>query len=89
MAKPLGAVKARLTGSLDEALGAEITRLRVGRGWTQQKLSEITGYDESYIRQLERGRKSPTVRTLGNIATALSLRGSTVLRSAERRMDRT
>lgn len=88
MAKPIGAGKVRRTNNLDEALGAEITRLRVGRGWTQQHLSDVTGYDESYIRQLERGLKSATVRTLSNIAIALSLRASSLLRSAENRLSR-
>ena len=86
MAKPIGADKERRTRNLDEALGAEITRLRIGRKWTQQKLSEIAGYDESYIRQLERGTKSATVRTLTNIASAFSLRASVLLSAAEKRL---
>ena len=86
MAKPIGADKERRTRNLDEALGAEITRLRIGRKWTQQKLSEIAGYDESYIRQLERGTKSATVRTLTNIASAFSLRASVLLSTAEKRL---
>ena len=45
---------------LGQALGAELTRLRVAESWTQQRISETLGYDVSYIRQLEKGSKSPT-----------------------------
>jgi transcriptional regulator with XRE-family HTH domain len=86
MAKPIGADKERKSRNLDEALGAEITRLRIRQRWTQQKFSEIAGYDESYIRQLERGTKSATVRTLSNIASAFSLRASVLLSAAEKRL---
>jgi ribosome-binding protein aMBF1 (putative translation factor) len=53
--KRIGADKERKTRHLDEAFGAELTELRTQRGWSQQRLSETSGYDESYIRQLEMG----------------------------------
>jgi transcriptional regulator with XRE-family HTH domain len=87
MAKPIGADKERKAGNLGEAVGAEITRLRTARRWTQQRLAEIAGYDESYIRQLERGTKSATIRTLSNIASAFSLNASALLKGAEQRKD--
>jgi transcriptional regulator with XRE-family HTH domain len=87
MAKPIGADSERRSMSLDEALGTEITRLRTHLQWTQQKLSEVAGYDESYIRQLEKGTKSATLRTLSDLASALSLNVSTLVRRAERRRE--
>ena len=47
-----------------------MTRLRVARGWSQQKLADELGYTERYIGQLERGTKSPTLRTIADIAEA-------------------
>ena len=88
MAKRIGADKERKTRHLDEALGAELTELRTNRGWSQQKLSEIAGYDESYIRQLERGSKSATLRTLSDLASAFSMRVSTLIRQAEKKLPR-
>jgi transcriptional regulator with XRE-family HTH domain len=85
VAKPIGADKQRRSRNLDEALGAELTRLRTQRKWSQQKLSEVAGYDESYIRQLEKGTKSATLRTLSDLATALSLSVSTLVRQAEKK----
>ena len=84
MAKRIGADKARRTGTLGGSLGAEITRLRVIRGWSQVKFSEVLGYDERYVRQLEQGTKSPTLRTLVNVAGAFQIPLSTLIRRAER-----
>ena len=88
MAKPIGTVKKREAGSLGEALGLELTKLRVTRRWSQQKVSEMLGYDVTYIRQLEKGAKSPTLRTLSHIAEGYSLRVSVLIRRAERILER-
>ena len=72
--------------NLADSLGAEITRLRLANGWSQIKLAEILGYDERYVRQLEQGTKSPTLRTLENIAKAFGLPVSVLVRRAERQI---
>ena len=86
MAKRIGADKARTTDTLGESLGAEITRLRLAKGLSQVKFAELLGYDERYIRQLERGSKSPTLRTLTHLAEAFGIPVSTLLKKAERRL---
>ena len=86
MAKPIGADKERKVRNLDEALGAELTDLRTRRRWSQQRLAEIAGYDESYIRQMERGTKSATLRTLSDLAAAFSVSVSVLIRRAELRV---
>jgi transcriptional regulator with XRE-family HTH domain len=86
VAKPIGADKERKVRNLDEALGAELTDLRTRRRWSQQRLAEIAGYDESYIRQLERGTKSATLRTLSDLAAAFSVSVSVLIRRAELRV---
>ena len=85
MPKQIGADKHRESRTLGEAVGAEITRLRVDRGWSQLKLADALGYTERYIGQLERGSKSPTLRTLADIAKAFSIELSTIIKAAERR----
>jgi len=45
-------------------MGAVLTELRVKKDWSQRKLADVLGYDQSYVQQLERGMKSPTLRTL-------------------------
>lgn len=86
VAKQVGADKERKARNLDEALGAELTALRKRHGWSQEKLSELIGYDESYIRQLERGVKSATLRTLSDLAPAFSMTVSALIRKAERHL---
>jgi len=86
VAKPIGADKERKARNLDEALGAELTDLRTRRRWSQERLAEIAGYDESYIRQMERGTKSATLRTLSNLASAFSIPVSVLVRRAESRI---
>src|SRR5271166_4685535 len=83
--KQIGADKRRESRTLGEAVRAEITRLRVDRGWSQSKLAHDLGYTERYIGQLERGTKSPTLRTLADLAKAFTVEVSTIIRCSERR----
>ena len=85
MPKKIGAVKHRESRTLGEAVGAELTKLRVDRGWSQLKLADALGYTERYIGQLERGTKSPTLRTLADVANAFSIELSAIIKAAERR----
>ena len=85
MPKAIGADKHRESRTLGEAVGAELTKLRIDRGWSQLKLADALGYTERYIGQLERGTKSPTLRTLADIAKAFSTDLSTIIKAAERR----
>lgn len=89
MPKKVGADKRRESDTLGEALGAELTQLRVQRGWSQQNLADALGYTERYIGQLERGTKSPTLRTIADIAEVFQMVPSTILRAAERRLHNT
>ena len=84
MAKRIGADKKRNTDTLAASLGAEITRLRIEKGMSQVAFAHLLGYDERYIRQVERGEKSPTLRTLAAIAHAFGISVSALIRRAER-----
>jgi transcriptional regulator with XRE-family HTH domain len=83
--KQIGADKHRESRTLAQAFGAELTRLRLAKGWSQQKLADDLGYTERYIGQLERGVKSPTLRTIADIAEVFATKPSVLLRAAERR----
>jgi transcriptional regulator with XRE-family HTH domain len=83
--KQIGADKHRESHTLGEAVGAELTRLRITHRWSQQQLADVLGYTERYLGQLERGTKSPTLRTLADIAEVFSTKPSVILRAAERR----
>jgi transcriptional regulator with XRE-family HTH domain len=70
--------------NLDRILGLEIQRCRIEKGWSQEYLAEVTGLHRTYISQLERGLKSPSVRVLSHITTALGLTMSDFLQAVEK-----
>ena len=54
-------------------LGAQLARLRIGRGLTQTALAARAGIPRPYVNALEAGRHEPTVRTLTALARALDV----------------
>ncbi|MEW5718956.1 MAG: helix-turn-helix transcriptional regulator, partial [Chloroflexota bacterium] len=59
--------------SLEERLGNIIREHRESLGLSQEAFAEKCDLHRTYISQLERGLKSPTVRTLALIADKLKL----------------
>jgi transcriptional regulator with XRE-family HTH domain len=55
------------------ALGATIRRLRIERGYTLNELARIAEIAAGTLSQIERGRVSPSVRTLTKIRTTLGV----------------
>jgi transcriptional regulator with XRE-family HTH domain len=51
---------------------------------SQEELAHVSGYHRNYIGILERGEKSPSLRTLFNLAGALTVSPSDILRRVER-----
>jgi len=72
---------------LDKILGLEIQRRRIENGWSQEYLAEITGLHRTYISQLERGLKSPSIRVFSHITNALGLTMSDFLHTVEESLD--
>lgn len=56
-----------------QLLGANIRRYRKLKGMTQEELAHEVGMERSYISDLERGTRNPSVRALGRLAEALSI----------------
>lgn len=52
-------------------LARRFAAARRKRGWTQKKLAEKTGLNQSEISSLESGLANPTYRTLQTLAAAL------------------
>jgi transcriptional regulator with XRE-family HTH domain len=73
-----------LPPSIEAVFGGILRTLRVGRGMSQEELAHISGYHRNYIGTLERGEKSPSLRTLFNLGGALSVSPSEILRRVER-----
>jgi transcriptional regulator with XRE-family HTH domain len=68
----------------EQAFGAALRRIRLKRGLSQQRLADQSGYHRTYIGLLEAGQKSPSLRTIFNLATALQVKPSELVKGAER-----
>jgi Predicted transcriptional regulators len=58
---------------ISETVGSQIKVLRQERGISQEKLALIAGVNTSYVGQIERGIRSPTIDMLDKIAHALEV----------------
>lgn len=56
-----------------QLLGANVRRCRKLRGMTQEQLALEVGMERSYVSDLERGTRNPSVRALGRLAEALKV----------------
>jgi len=57
--------------ALNRALGTVLRRERTGLGLSQEELAERAELHRTYISQLERGLKSPSLARLADLADAL------------------
>ncbi|MBW8304164.1 MAG: helix-turn-helix domain-containing protein [Brevundimonas sp.] len=60
-------------------LGKNVRTLRTEIGFSQEELAFRAGLKRSYLSDLERGTRNPTVRALGRIAVALGVPASRLL----------
>ncbi|MDP3495097.1 MAG: helix-turn-helix transcriptional regulator, partial [Hyphomonadaceae bacterium] len=54
-------------------LGRNVRAERVARGMSQEALALEAGMKRSYLSDLERGTRNPTVRAVGRLAMALDV----------------
>ncbi len=70
--------------SPEGAFGIVLRDARNQCALSQEVLAFKAGYHRNYISQLERGEKSPSLRTIVNLATVLELTPSDMLKKMER-----
>jgi transcriptional regulator with XRE-family HTH domain len=78
------AARKRNAISPEIAFGRALRQARLRGSMSQEELAERSGYHRTYIGQLERGEKSPSLRTLFNLASTLSVRLSRLVMQIER-----
>ncbi|MBI5438682.1 MAG: helix-turn-helix transcriptional regulator [Nitrosomonadales bacterium] len=61
---------------IQHVFGANVRRFREAKGWSQDKLSEMSGLHRTYISGIERGVRNPTVKIVHEIAAALGIKAS-------------
>lgn len=69
--------------TIEEAFGLILQQSRKKRRLSQEQLGFESGYHRTYISQLERGRKSPSLRTIFQLADALKMSPSEMVSQAE------
>ena len=69
------------------ALAEQIRTIRVQSGMSQEELAFKCDLHRTYISQIERSQKSPTIDTVERIAAALETTPSALLKLAEGTMD--
>ena len=62
--------------------GKAVRMLRIKRGITQQQLADACGIDLSYVGQVERGQRNPTLGVMHGIAKVLQTKLSVLLNEA-------
>jgi len=72
---------------VDDAFAETLRTLRRRRGLSQEALADATDLSRPYISQLERGLKSPSLRTLGRLAEALGVSLGEMMVLVEQEMD--
>ena len=70
--------------TLEEAFGEVIRELRHRHGLSQEALSFACGRHRTYVSLIERGKNSPSIRTLWMLADALEVKPSEITRQVER-----
>ena len=83
MAKRVAALK-QSGFSPEASFGRVLRKLRESRQLSQEELGFKSGYHRTYIGQLERGEKSPSMRALFNLSETLGIPASQIVRRVER-----
>lgn len=69
--------------ALIRAIGQALRDERERRGWSQEELSARAGLDRTYMSGVERGERSPNLRTVLRVTDALTVPFSRIVLAAE------
>lgn len=58
---------------ISKVIGMRLKKIREERGYSLEKVSELTGVSKPSINNIERGLTSPSIDSLWKIATGLSV----------------
>jgi transcriptional regulator with XRE-family HTH domain len=83
MARAARGKKAHNPNTLESVFGRALRTARQGRSISQEALAAEAGYHRTYIGQIERGEKSPSIRTVFDLAKVLGLRPSLLIADTE------
>lgn len=64
---------------ITKRLGANVSRLRKERGLSQEAFAHNAGIHRTYISDIERGARNPTIEVVAKIAKALNVPAGSLL----------
>lgn len=70
----------------EQLFGEEIGRLRRTRGFSQEELGFQAGIHRTYVSQIERGIKSPTLAVILKLSQALGCLAGRLVTEVEKRL---
>ncbi|MGE8143489.1 helix-turn-helix domain-containing protein [Novosphingobium sp. NPDC080210] len=62
-------------------LGANLKRLRTAKGWSQEDYAFEAGIHRTYISDIERGARNPTIEVLVKLAAPLDVEAADLIRA--------
>ncbi len=65
--------------AIKKRFGVQLRKLRHTKGWTQEKLGEKAGLHSTYVGQIERGVRNPSLVNLYKLAKALKVKAGELL----------
>jgi transcriptional regulator with XRE-family HTH domain len=83
---PAGPAEQR--SAIDAAFGKVLRSLRTERGLSQEGLGNASGNGRTYVGQLERGERGPSLKTGFALSKVLEVEPSEVVRLVEERLAR-
>ncbi len=60
-------------------LGKNVRRLREEKGWSQEDYADWAGIHRTYVSDIERGRRNPTVMVVEKLAEPLGVKAGELL----------
>ncbi len=62
-----------------EHLGKNVRRLREEKGWSQEAYADEAGIHRTYVSDIERGARNPTIAVVEKLARPLGLKAGSLL----------
>ncbi len=62
-----------------QRLAQNLRRLRTEKGWSQEEFADRAGIHRTYVSDIERGARNPTISIVEKLAVALDVTASMLL----------
>jgi transcriptional regulator with XRE-family HTH domain len=73
--------------TLEGAFGSVLRQLRESKGLSQEELADQCGIHRTYVSQLERGLKSPTLRLVWQVCASLDVSPLSLITNVQKHME--